>query len=1746
MKKKKQRNSSIKKTKLKNNRASSVSLTGSVTSSARKYKSTAQFTDEHVRLVSEITSDFIFSVIINPDNSKTLEWITKGFKKETGFQFQNLLKPNTWKKYFHSDDHSVITNVSKSIYANKKVTAQFRLIKKEGVVTWFHGTFNPVYDKKLKRVIKYYGAVKDITEQKKTEIELVELNNQLEERIEEKTSQLENAVANLKHEVSIRAAAENQARESNKIIRETAKSLDKKLRDSEYKHLWNVFEYSEIPTVTIAQNGLCLNYNKAAEKLFGYTHQEMPNIESWLNKLIHREFYKNIVRRVTYKSLSDHQKSYNFEARITNKFGVEKHLVLQINSLFHEGSPVGIQICQFTDITEKKLAEQELNKTIEKYKALFSAFPIGISISDNKGKIIESNKAAEEIFGISTSEHNSRNIDSPSWKVIRPDGSVMPTSEYCSVIALNEGITASNIAMGVYKSEKDVAWISVKAAPLPIAAGGGIVAAYSDISQNIANEKSLQESEERYRKLVDSSPFPLFVHKNGIVLFANDACLKMFRAEDSSQIIGKNLFDYVHNDYKYIAGIKLRTLNQSPQDHSNFELKFYLYDKQLIDVEAKAIPIVFNSEPAVLVVANDVTEKNNALSKLRETEFQLKFLIEKSPIVVFKIDKNGVFTLSEGNGLAKLGLKPGEAVGLSVFELYKNYPDIILAVNKALNGTESREFLNIEDTIFDIYYTPLFDKNENVESVGGIAYDITEQREYENELLKSAKQWQITFDSVTDAVFIVDLNSVIVKANKTSEKILGKPIDQIIGMHCFELVHGTSKPHAECPVQRMKITRQRETMIYQSGEKWYYVTADPIFDDAGKLTAAVHSISDITERHIIQEKLEKSEALYRLISENTADVIWILDLKTTTFVYVSQSVYKLSGYTPEEIYKLSLEDMFTKESYAKAVDKLKKNLEIISSQKTDLENITDEFNQVHKDGRIVPIEVSTTLLFNDEGLPVSLLGVTRDLTDRKEAHKKLAESEARYRKIVEISPEAIFVHHENKFLFANRSALELFAVSSLEELNAKNFYDYFHPDSYELVKERKEIISSGKAEQLLPAELKIINASGILVYIESIATALEFNGIRAIQSVVRNITQRKENERALKESQDRFRQVVEYSPSAILIHQNRKIVYANPAAVHLLRAITLEELHNRNIMDFIHADCQDLVTERIWASANTMQPLPPTEERIIRLDGKELEVELVSVPFYLNNSLAFQLIIRDITEEKAKTERLRKLSHAVEQNIASVIITDCNGIIEYANPRASELTGYSLTEILGQTPSLFNSGLQSKDFYKRLWSTILAGNEWRGEFQNKKKNGEIFWEFATISPIKNEAGKITHFVSIKDDITERKKFDDEMLIVKDEAEHAYKVKNSLLANMSHELRTPLNGIIGFSQLLKDYVGDQDAQMMLDKIIKSGQRLSSTFTEILSLSELEMGDVEIKNSQVDLALFCQEMKLLFVDRAEAKNLSLEVDLSTETLNTYSDEGWLARITTHLIDNAIKFTNKGSITIHLNSSVIKNEIEYAVINIIDTGIGIKEEAQSSLFKEFRQVSEGTRRDFEGLGLGLSLAKRMAMNLSCLVTFESEFGKGSTFSIWIPLLIEIPAEKLFPEQAILNDTTKDRAKELQILLVEDNPLNIDVVEKFLSKTGSVTPVRNGEAAVKAAKSSMFDLLLVDISLGHGIDGIEVLKQIRLLENYTNVPAIALTGYVSETNKRRFQAAGFNGFLGKPFEKKDLLNYISKIFSA
>lgn len=398
-----------------------------------------------------------------------------------------------------------------------------------------------------------------------------------------------------------------------------------------------------------------------------------------------------------------------------------------------------------------------------------------------------------------------------------------------------------------------------------------------------------------------------------------------------------------------------------------------------------------------------------------------------------------------------------------------------------------------------------------------------------------------------------------------------------------------------------------------------------------------------------------------------------------------------------------------------------------------------------------------------------------------------------------------------------------------------------------------------------------------------------------------------------------------------------------------------------------------------------------------------------------------------VIERKQYEKELKKLSSAVEQSNAAVVITDVKGIIQYVNPKFSELTGYSSTEAIGKNPRILNSGVHKKRFYKGLWETILSGQNWHGTFCNRRKNGELYWERASISPVRDENGEILNFVAVKEDITKLLQYEEELKHAKETAEGANKAKSDFLASMSHELRTPLNAIIGFSEVLKEqFFGPltQKQEEYVEDILESGKYLLLLINDILDLSKVEAGRMELELSRVNISDLISSSLILIKEKTIKHNIVLEKDVGPELehLEIMADERKLKQVLFNLLSNAAKFTpDGGSIRLAANVvqdselmahhnkeaiaqlSTISNEPNtgFIEISIEDTGIGIGPEHQKKVFEPFYQVSGSRQNKTPGTGLGLPLCKDLVELHGGTIRMSSEGeGKGSRFSFIIPV--------------------------------------------------------------------------------------------------------------------------------------------------
>lgn len=514
---------------------------------------------------------------------------------------------------------------------------------------------------------------------------------------------------------------------------------------------------------------------------------------------------------------------------------------------------------------------------------------------------------------------------------------------------------------------------------------------------------------------------------------------------------------------------------------------------------------------------------------------------------------------------------------------------------------------------------------------------------------------------------------------------------------------------------------------------------------------------------------------------------------------------------------------------------------------------------------------------------------------------------------------------------------------------------------------------------------------------------------------------------------------------------------------------------------------------------------------------------------------------------KASQEQIKLFKQAVDSSSVVITITDVNGKIIYANPYFFKTTGYSSDEVIGSNPRILKSGHQSQEFYKDMWDTILSGKVWIGEILNKKKNGELYWVKAVISPIFDSKGTVTNFVAVKENITGSRQLMEDLLKAKEKAEESDKLKTAFLANMSHEIRTPMNGILGFAELLKEPGLTIDEQQKYIRIIeRSGVRMLNIINNIVDISKIEAGLMDIKIQESDINEQIDYIYTFFKPEVEAKGMHLlhKEGLPKNEACILTDREKLFAILTNLVKNAIKYSENGFIEFGYVSSGGSNEQpDLLTFYVKDTGIGIHKDKIDIIFDRFRQVSEGSNRNYEGVGLGLSITKAYVEMLGGKIWVESEEGLGSCFYFTLPY--KTNTEIYAGKQKRKSSSVKNDGKSvnLKILIAEDD----ETAESLLSISlqpfsSSMLVAHTGAEAVELCRNHPdIDMILMDIRMP-GMNGYEATEEIRKFNQ--QVIIIAQTAYGLSSDRKNSIDAGCNEHISKPISKEDLQELIQKYF--
>ncbi len=780
-------------------------------------------------------------------------------------------------------------------------------------------------------------------------------------------------------------------------------------------------------------------------------------------------------------------------------------------------------------------------------------------------------------------------------------------------------------------------------------------------------------------------------------------------------------------------------------------------------------------------------------------------------------------------------------------------------------------------------------------------------------------------------------------------------------------------------------------------------------------------------------------------------------------------------------------------------------------------------------------------------------GVVQDVTVQVMMEAQLRESEHNYRLISENTQDFITRNasdEEATYLYASPVCQQMFGFTP-EELIGTAGMSYVHPEDKDRVQAYR--IEGGSGRQLEPIVFRFRCKDGTYMWVETTLRHITSGtgGASEIIGVTRNVSERKQYELKMMESENRYKSLFEYNPSAIIAMDLEGCIQSLNASLQYLTGYSRESLMHSSYSELIDLDELDFVSDRFKLAASGVAQT--FESRLIHRDGHAVEVSMIYVPILLDSRVVGVFAITsDITERKRHLEQIEKLSyeHALILNSVTegIFGMSLEGETVFINPAASAMLGYGPGELGGSIAlhSIQQTWLDGEPYpgggktLPEWFSEHLSYEEKEGVFW--RRDGSSFLVKYRMTPLFDN-GERKGVVVVFRDITEEKA----IVRAKESAEQADRAKSEFLAIMSHELRTPMNGIIGMADLLAGTELSEEQQYYTQIINKSGGSLLHILNEVLDFSKIEAGMMSIELQAVDLRQVMTHVTEIFYPRVKEKGLILhaEIDSALPQL-LVTDEGRLRQILINLVGNAVKFTEEGSVSLSVKLEAFR-EPGQAILKftVKDTGIGIPQASQGLLFQSFSQLHPSINRKYGGTGLGLAISKKLVELLGGAIGVDSQEDEGSEFYFTIEALIPQQSaqgiltagagDKLIKVKNRRTEYSTGEFGPLSILIAEDHPVNLQILQVYLKKRGYAADVAlNGQQAVEAVRSHHYDLIFMDIQMPL-MDGIEAAMKIR--EEHGLYPVIvAATAFAQKEDRELCLKVGMQDFISKPIRTEEL----------
>ena len=1014
---------------------------------------------------------------------------------------------------------------------------------------------------------------------------------------------------------------------------------------------------------------------------------------------------------------------------------------------------------------------------------------------------------------------------------------------------------------------------------------------------------------------------------------------------------------------------------------------------------------------------------------------------------------------------------------------------------------------------------------------------------------------------VGEAIVITDISATIQYVNPGFTCITGYSAEEAVGRSTRLLKSDRQAPayYRELwqtilsgGVWRGELINRRKDGTLYTGQ----MSITPVRGPGGSITHFIAVQQDITQRQATEAALHTSEQQLAQVQQIATLGSWEMDVRAREF-RGSAGFFGILGCTPSSAampfdFVMNTIDAADRERIAQSLEDT-----IQTHEPFDVEH-----RVVRRDGSVRLVRTRGQLVAALGNESARLVGTCHDITDFRVAHEKLRQSEERFRSLIANLPTVTWtstVGGHTSFISPNVEQVLGFTPEEICKRGADLWFGRICPSDSERIAEAfRQLFAEGRP---FDVEYQLQRRDGRWIWIHDRAyRTYDRDGVWYADGVFADITDRKLAEEALRESEERFRIMADGCPAAMWVtDEEGKVQFINRASREMLGAthdrvkaeMWQELLHPEDAPGYI-GTFQHAVREHTAFRA---------EARLRRADGGWRWIASYAEPRWSPKGefLGHIGLSPDVSERKqaeqdmqCSEEKFRQLA----ENIREVfwMKSPAGDEMLYLSPAYEAVWGRTRDSCY-QNPKAWAEAIHPDDL-ERAHSMItmqIQGGHLESEYRIRTPDGKEKWISDRAFPVRDEGGQITRVVGIAEDITQRKRYERELILAREAADSASLAKSQFMANMSHEIRTPMNGVIGAAGLLLDTTLTPEQRQYAAVVRASSVTLLALLNDILDFSRIEARKLVLESADFDLRAVLEEAAALLAIKASEKGLHLSWDLEPATpWALRGDPGRLRQILMNLVGNAVKFTDYGEVLVRVRLEKQAEKVVTLHFTVSDTGIGFRQERAASLFEPFVQGDASTTRRFGGTGLGLTIAKQLVEIMGGDIGVQSAEGKGSTF--WFTAVFETQTQASPPtrekaaaskQEMLQVPRATPASPQGRILVAEDNLTNQEVTMAMLNKLGHRSDVvSNGMAALQALRKADYDLVLMDCGMPE-MDGYEATRRIREgrdgIRN-PRIPIIALTADAMSDAQDKCRQAGMSDYLAKPIEPRHLGEILEK----